>query len=80
MSEKSTKVEVTFTPEGEVIPRRFQWQARSLTVEGVGRRWSEGGQRCFNVMAMGGRLFELRFNPATCRWTITRGPIPGLAA
>jgi hypothetical protein len=43
-------------------------------VEGVGRRWTEGGETCFNVMAMGGRLYQLRLDRATLRWSIAREP------
>lgn len=78
MTERPTAVEAAFTVEGQITPRRFEWQGSPLAVEGVGRRWTEGGQRCFNVVAMGGRLFELRFDPATLRWSIARGPIPRL--
>ena len=80
MSLEPTAVEAVFTEEGEISPRRFEWQGSSLVVEAVGRRWTEAGQRCFNVMAMGGRMFELRFDLKTLRWSIARGPIPRLAA
>ena len=79
MSGEATAVEAAFTVQGEITPRRFEWQGSSLAVEGVGRRWTENGQRCFNVMAMGGRLFELRLDLETLRWSISRGPIPRLA-
>lgn len=79
-SMEPTAVEAAFTAEGEITPRRFEWQGSSLAVEGVGRRWTEDGQRCFKVMAMGGRLFELRLDLETLRWWISRGPIPRLAA
>jgi len=79
VSGEPTAVEAVFTAEGEITPRRFKWQDSWLAVEGVGRRWMEAGQRCFNVMAMGGRLFELRFDLETLRWAIVRGPIPRLA-
>jgi hypothetical protein len=80
MSGEPTAVEAAFTAQGRITPRRFEWQGSSLAVEGVGRRWTEAGQRCFNVMAMGGRLFELRLDLETLRWSIARGPIPRLAA
>jgi len=78
MTREPTAVQAAFSVEGEVTPRRFEWQGSSLVVEGVGRRWVEDGQRCFNVMAMGGRLFELRLDLETLRWTISRGPTPNL--
>ena len=80
MKKEPTAVLAAFTAEGKVTPQRFDWQDSSLAVEGVGRRWSKAGQRCFNVMAMGGRLFELRFEPETLCWFIARGPIPQLSA
>lgn len=79
MSGEPTAVEAAFTVEGEITPRRFDWQGTSLTVEAVGRRWTEAGQRCFNVMALGGRLFELRLDLDTLCWSISRGPTPALA-
>lgn len=79
MRGEPTTVEVVFTEEGEITPRRFEWQGKWLDVEGVGRRWAEQDERCFNVMAMGGRLFELRLDLETLRWSISRGPVPGLA-
>ncbi|MBS3784692.1 MAG: hypothetical protein KGY78_09645 [Anaerolineae bacterium] len=79
MRGKPTAVEAVFTAEGEVTPRRFEWGGRTLEVEGVGRCWVEEGQRYFNVMAMGGRLFELRLDTETLRWSISRGPMPRLA-
>jgi len=74
-----TSVEAVFTPEGDITPRRFEWHGRMLPVEGVGRRWREANERCFNVMAMGGRVFQLRLNEQTLRWSIARGPAPGVA-
>jgi hypothetical protein len=79
MKQASAAVEALFTTEGEIVLRRFEWQGGWLTVEGVGRRWAEAGERCFNVTALDGRLFELRFDPETLRWSVARGPIPRLA-
>jgi hypothetical protein len=72
-------VEAHFDADGEITPRCFEWQGRPFAVEGVGRCWTEGGERCFNVMAMGGRLFELRLDEETLRWSIARGPLPRMA-
>jgi hypothetical protein len=72
-------VEAHFGVEGEVTPRRFEWQGSLLSVEGVGRRWTQAGERCFDVLAMGGRLFELRLHEETLRWSIARGPLPRAA-
>lgn len=71
-------VEARFSPGGEITPRRFEWQGQLLSVEGIGRRWKEQGERCFNVMAMGGRVFELRLDEESLRWSLVRGPIPGM--
>ena len=78
MREEPTAVEATFAADGAITPRRFEWQGSFLDIEGVGRRWTEADQRCFNVVAMGGRLFELRLDLETLRWSISRGPIPRL--
>lgn len=67
-----TTVEARFDVEGELTPRSFTWRGASLTVEGVGRRWREGVERCFNVLAAGGRFFELRMDEASLRWRIAR--------
>lgn len=78
MRGEPTTVEARFSPEGEITPQRFVWQGCLLTVQGVGRRWREEGERCFNVMALGGRTFELRLNEEDLRWSIARGPTPGM--
>jgi hypothetical protein len=71
-----TAVEAYFGPEGEVTPRRFTWRGSTLVVEGVGRRWRERDERCFAVLAAGGRPFELRLDGKTLRWTVTRSGVP----
>lgn len=70
-----TTVEALFRADGDIIPQRFEWQGRLLRVQGVGRRWQEDNERCFNVMAMGGRTFELRLDEETLLWSIARGPV-----
>jgi len=79
MSE-ATAVEAHFSIAGEITPRRFTWQTGTLLVEGVGRRWKEGDERCFAVLAAGGRAFELRLDEKTLRWRISRAPVLGPAA
>jgi hypothetical protein len=79
MRKEPIAVEAHFDVEGAITPRRFEWQGTLLVVEGLGRHWAEGGERCFNVMAMGGRLFELRLDEETLRWSIARGPVPRMA-
>ena len=78
MKGEPTTVVARFTAEGEIVPQRFEWQGRELPVQGLGRRWTEEGERCFNVMALGGRTFELRFDEESLRWSIARGPTPGM--
>jgi hypothetical protein len=72
-------VEAQFDVAGEITPRRFAWHGRMLSVEGVGRRWKEGDERCFMVMA-GGQPFELRLDERTLRWEIARASSTRLAA
>ena len=71
---EEVSVEAQFDVTGEITPRRFAWRGRTLPVEGVGRRWKEGDERCFMVMAMGGQSFELRLDERTLRWQIARAP------
>lgn len=71
-----TAVVVHFDVEGKITPRRFTWQGTQLTVEGVGRRWREKGERCFTVLAAGRHLFELRLDEEAWRWRVARGPTP----
>lgn len=68
---EATVVEAHFDATGEITPRCFAWRGRMLSVEGVGRRWQEGRERCFAVMAAGGRPFELRMDEETFCWQAT---------
>lgn len=65
-------VEAHFSVAGEITPRLFTWHGSTLMVEGVGRRWIEGNDRCFAVLAAGGRPFELRLDGETLLWCVTR--------
>lgn len=65
---ETTAVEVYFDATGEITPRRFAWRGAMLPVEGVGRRWREGHERCFAVMAAHGQPFELRLDEETFCW------------
>lgn len=76
---EETVVEAEFDITGEITPRRFAWRGRTLPVEGVGRRWKEGDERCFMIMA-GGQPFELRLDERTLCWRISRVPSTRLAA
>jgi hypothetical protein len=77
---EGTSVEARFDVDGEITPRRFAWRGGIVPVEGVGRRWKEGDERCFMVMAVGGQPFELRLDERTLCWRIARAPAPRLAA
>ncbi len=68
---ETVAVEAHFDVTGEIIPRRFIWRGSTLMVEGIGRRWREGSERCFAVLAAGGRPFELRLDEDTFRWCVT---------
>lgn len=76
MKPERTTVEALFRTNGDITPQRFEWQGRLVLVQGVGRRWREENERCFNVMAMGGRVFELRLNVETLRWSVRGGSGP----
>lgn len=78
MTPNSITVEARFSPDGEITPQRFDWEGRLVTVQGVGRRWTDQEERCFNVMAVGNRTFELRLDTQSLRWSIARGPTPGM--
>ena len=67
---ETTAVEAHFSVVGEITPRRFTWRSSTLVVEGVGRRWLEGSDRCFAVLAAGGRPFELRLDGETLLWRV----------
>jgi len=68
---EETAVEAHLGVTGEISPRRFTWHGSELAVEGMGRRWREGRERCFAVMAAGGRPFELRMDEDTLCWRVT---------
>jgi len=50
---EATLVEAYFSTVGEIPPRRFTWRGGTLAIEGVGRRWREGSERCCSVLAAG---------------------------
>lgn len=68
---ETVAVDAHFDVTGEIIPRRFTWRGSTLMIEGVGRRWREGSERCFVVLAAGGRPFELRLDEETFCWCVT---------
>jgi len=69
---EKTTVEAHFGLAGEITPRRFTWRGSTLSVEGLGRRWQEGGKRFFLVLAAGERAFELQLDENTFRWRVSR--------
>jgi hypothetical protein len=73
---EQTSVEARFDANGEITPCRFAWRGSMVSVEGVGRQWEDGDERCFMVMAVGGRPFELRLNERTLCWRIACAPAP----
>jgi hypothetical protein len=75
---EETSVEARFDVDGEIMPRRFAWRGSMVPVEGVGRQWKEGDERCFMVMAAGGKPFELRLDERTLRWRVARATVPRL--
>jgi hypothetical protein len=76
---EATSVDAQFDVDGGITPRRFAWHGSMVSVEGVGRGWKEGDERCFMVMAVGGRPFELRLDERTLCWRVARAPAPRLA-
>jgi len=44
LTEVVTAVEALFEKGGQIEPRRFTWQETWLDVEGLGRRWIDGGE------------------------------------
>ncbi|RLC67359.1 MAG: hypothetical protein DRI48_02540 [Chloroflexi bacterium] len=79
-SGETCAVEAYFGLEGEITPRRFTWHGRMLSVEGVGRQWQEDGERCFVVLAAGGRPFELRLDEDALLWRVCCLSTSGMAA
>jgi hypothetical protein len=75
---EETSVDAQFDVDGEITPRRFAWRGSMVSVEGMGRRWKDGDERCFMVMAVGGQPFELRLSERKLRWRIARAPAPRL--
>ena len=65
---ETVAVDAHFDVTGEIIPRRFVWRGSTLMIEGIGRRWREGSERRFAVLAAGGRSFELRLDEDTLCW------------
>jgi hypothetical protein len=71
---EAAAVEAHFSVAGEITPRRFTWRGGTLVVEGVGRRWREENERCFAVLAAGGRPFDMRLDGETLCWRVFHRP------
>lgn len=63
-------------PDGSIRPTSFIWRDRTRYVDQVGRHWEEraGGEtlRCWLVTSVDGETYEVRWNPASDRWTVHR--------
>jgi PncC family amidohydrolase len=64
-------VEASFEPDGKILPLALTWNGRSLRVTDRGRQWEKDGKRIFLVMTPGDEVWELCFDPAAVRWSIT---------
>ncbi len=65
-------IEVTarWDVDGQVTPVQFRWQGAPVQVETVGRRWQDDAGLHALVSALGGRTFELVFDPKTMKWSL----------
>ena len=52
-------------------PRSFTWGGVAYRVEKVERAWREPGKRCFLVATGGSKFFQLCYNEAEERWSLT---------
>lgn len=75
---EAVAVEAYFSLAGEITPRRITWRGGTLVIAGVGRRWREGNERCFAVLAAGGHPFDMRLDGETPCWRVFHrlGPRP----
>ncbi len=77
--EEVVEVEARFTPRG-MRPMAFVWQGRRRPVRQVTCVWTErDGQlvrRCF-ALTDGEAAYELRFEPRSLRWQLTRLALEG---
>jgi hypothetical protein len=65
-----TVVETRVEADGASHPQAFSWQGRRWQVESLGRRWQEGGEDHYLVMAAGGQVFELTRSPNLGTWRL----------
>jgi PncC family amidohydrolase len=69
---ESAAVEATFAPDGAIKPGAFVWNGQRRQITDQGRRWKDDatGMRHFLVMTGDSRIWELRFDPTSLRWSI----------
>lgn len=68
--QQSAAVEAAFEPDGTIRPLAFVWKGRPMKVTDRGRQWRSDDIRHFLVMTAANRIWELRFESTTLRWTI----------
>jgi len=52
-------------------PRSFEWQGVAYEVAAIERAWQEPGERHFRVKTRDNKLFQLCYNEAEERWSLT---------
>ncbi len=65
-------IEVTarWGEDGQVSPVQFRLKGTPLQVETIGRRWQDQAGLHILVQALGGRVYELVFDPAALKWSL----------
>ena len=61
-------VEARFAPDGTVTPLAVMRQGHRRVVASVGRQWTEGARRCFDVQLDGGETVLLFLEARPPRW------------
>jgi len=63
-------IEVTarWGEDGQVSPVQFRLKGTIVHVDTIGRRWQDEAGVHALVKALGGRTFELIFNPTELKW------------
>ena len=52
-------------------PRYFEWQGVSYEVQEILRAWQEPGEKHFLVRTGGNKSFQICYNEANERWSLT---------
>jgi hypothetical protein len=73
-------VNVHINAEGEVRPLSFTWRGQHYPISGIGRTYTQDGDRYFLVVTPGDRIFELRWHIPDNRWFIARAPASRMVA